>query len=307
MAAMYQSGWVTVPGGLPITSVAVDPASYEALVAATQTFPPVPASLLKPSPAGTPQPVLASPAAASELGRGVMTLNTQVDIAPVRVRVAGVLSGTPALPGVGAFVVMPLSALHSDVTPPVPIPVNELLLTGSGIDRARLAAVVRTMIPGGVTTFRSDVLNSLSTAPLQHGTFLLFELALVVAAALGLAVMLLELALGAGEREATLARLATMGLAEGQRVRVVALEVLPAVAAAAVAALACALVLPRVVAPAINLSVFTGSSAAVPLTANVAAIAVPLVGLVVVGIIALALEIRAGRRRRVAANLRIGE
>jgi putative ABC transport system permease protein len=307
MAAMYQSGWVTVPEGLPITSVAVDPASYEALVAATQTFPPVPASLLKPSPAGTPQPVLASPAAAAELGRGVVTLNTQVDIAPVRVRVAGVLSGTPALPGVGAFVVMPLSALHSDVTPPVPIPVNELLLTGSGIDRARLAAVVRKMIPGGVTTFRSDTLNSLSTAPLQHGTFLLFELALVVAAALGLAVMLLELALGAAEREATLARLATMGLAEGQRVRVVALEVLPAVVAAAVAALACALVLPRVVAPAINLSVFTGSSAPVPLTANVIAIAVPLAGLIVVAIVALAIEIRAGRRRRVAANLRIGE
>jgi hypothetical protein len=34
---------------------------------------------------------------------------------------------------------------------------------------------------------------------------------------------------------------------------------------------------------------------------------VPLVGLVVVAIIALAIEIRAGRRRRVAANLRVGE
>jgi putative ABC transport system permease protein len=306
-AGMWRADWVTLPEGLPLTAVAVDPASYEALVAATQTFPPVPASQLRSGPAGTPQPVLASPAAAAELGRGVVTLNTQADVAALRVRVAGVLSGTPALPGVGAFLVMPLSALRSSATPPAPIPTNELLLTGSGIDRARLATVVREMIPGGVTTFRSDTLNSLSTAPLQHGTFLLFELALVVAAALGLAVMLLELALGAAEREATLARLATMGLAEGQRVRVVALEVLPAVVAAAVAALACAVVLPRVVAPAINLSVFTGSSAAVPLTANVTAIAVPLVGLLVVAIIALAIEIRAGRRRRVAANLRVGE
>jgi hypothetical protein len=48
--------------------------------------------------------------------------------------------------------------------------------------------------------------------------------------------MLLELALGAAEREATLARLATMGLSEGQRAWVVALEVLPAVIAAAAAA-----------------------------------------------------------------------
>ena len=44
---------------------------------------------------------------------------------------------------------------------------------------------------------------------------------------------------GAAERKATLARLATMGLGEGQRAGVVALEVLPAVIAAAVAAWAC--------------------------------------------------------------------
>ena len=80
---------------------------------------------------------------------------------------------------------------------------------------ARLSAVVRDMIPGGLTTFRSDVLNGLTGAPLQHGAFVLFALALVAAAVLGLAVMLLELALGAGEREVTLARLATMGLGGG--------------------------------------------------------------------------------------------
>jgi hypothetical protein len=45
---------------------------------------------------------------------------------------------------------------------------------------------------------------------LQHGAFTLFSLALVLAAILGLAVMLLELALGAAEREATLARLAAI-------------------------------------------------------------------------------------------------
>jgi hypothetical protein len=85
------------------------------------------------------------------------------------------------------------------------------------------------------------------------------------------------------------------------------LEVLPAVIAAAVAAWACAVVLPRVVAPAINLSVFTGGAASAPLTANVSSIAVPLAGLVVVAVIALTIEIRAGRRRGVAANLRVGE
>jgi len=131
-------------------------------------------------------------------------------------------------------------------------------------------------------------------------------LAVVVAAILALAVMLLDLALGAAEREATLARLAAMGLGEGQRAWVVALEVLPAVIAAAVAAWACALALPRVLAPDIDLSVFTGSSATVKLAADVASFALPLIGLAVLAAVALGIEIRSGRGRG-AASLRIGE
>jgi hypothetical protein len=181
-----------------------------------------------------------------------------------------------------------------------------MLLTGGSIDRARLTAVVRHTLPGAVTTFRSDVLSSLTNGPLQHGAFTLFSLAVAVAAILGLAVMLLELALGASEREATLARLATMGLGEGQRAWVVALEVLPAVIAAAVAAWACALALPQVLAPDIDLSVFTGSSATVKLAADVASFALPLAGLAVLAAVALGIEIRSGRGRG-AASLRIGE
>ena len=74
------------------------------------------------------------------------------------------------------------------------------------------------------------------------------------------------------------------------------------------AALACALVLPRVVAPAIDLSVFTGSLAGVALTPNLGSIALPLAGLALVAVVALAIEIRSGRRRRsVAASLRGGD
>jgi putative ABC transport system permease protein len=181
-----------------------------------------------------------------------------------------------------------------------------MLLTGSGIDRERLAAAVRGGLPGGDVAYRSDVLAGLSGAPLQHGAATLITLSVVVAAALGLAVMLLELALGAAEREATLARLATMGLGEGQRARVVALELLPAVIAAAVAAWACALVLPPVVRPVIDLSVFTGSPAAVPLVPDVAAVALPLAGLLVLAAVSLGIEIGAGRRRGVASSLRVG-
>ena len=172
---------------------------------------------------------------------------------------------------------------------------------------------------GGTAFFRADVLSGLANQPLQHGAFVLFTLSVGLAAILGLAVMFLELALGAAERESTLARLATMGLGEGQRAWVVALEVLPSVIAAAVAAWACALVLPQVVGPAIDLSVFTSTpllvplaptvssfTGAVPLVPDVASVTLPLAGLIVLAGAALWIEIRSGRRRGVTTALRIG-
>jgi hypothetical protein len=165
--------------------------------------------------------------------------------------------------------------------------------------------VLRHLLPDGVATFRSDALSALASGPLQHGAFTLFSLAVALAAVLGLAVLLLELAGGAAEREATLARLAVLGLGEGQRAWVVAIGVLPAVIAAAAAAWACALALPPVLAPDIDLSVFTGSSVTVKLVAGVASFAVPLAGLAVLAAVALGLEIRPGRRRG-AASLRVG-
>jgi hypothetical protein len=95
-----------------------------------------------------------------------------------------------------------------------------------------------------------------------------------------------------------------MGLGERQRARVLTLEVLPAVLAAAAAAGASALVLPRVVAPAIDLSVFTGPAfAGVALAPDAAAFLLPLAGLAVAAIVVLGVEVRAGRRG-VAAILR---
>ena len=306
-AAEVMNEFWTTPAGSQVSVLAVDPASYAKLVAGTPGFPQVPAGLLATQgKAGAPQPVLVSPQAAADLGSGPVTLSTrQASLQPLRVRVAGVLASTPALPAGGAFVIMPLAAIKASITQPEPIPVNEMLLTGGSIDRARLAAVLRHVLPDGVATFRSDILSALTSGPLQHGTLTLFSLAVVVAAILGLAVMLLELGLGTAEREATLARLATMGLGEGQRAWVVALEVLPAVIAAAVAAGVCALALPRVLAPDLDLSVFTRSSVAVKLAADAASFAVPLAGLAVLTAIALGIEIRSGRRR-VASSLRAG-
>ena len=291
------SEWIlTAPNGALVTALAVDPASYSALVASSRTWPSVDPGLL------TGDGVLASPRALADFrGAKTVTLTSENGVSPIRVRVAGTLSGTPALTAGGAFVLMPESLIaHEPYVAP-----NLMLLNGPGIDTTRINALVNEMLPLAATASRSELLGQLTGAPVQRGAFLLFALALAVAAGLGLAVMLLQLALGAADREAYLARLATMGLGDGQRTRLVLLEVLPAVIAAAVAAVASALVLPRIVAPAINLSVFTGSSAGVPLVPDVASVALPIAGLIVVAAVSLTIEIRA--RRGVVSTLRGGE
>ena len=288
-------------GSERVTAIAVDPASYAALVASTEGYSPVNPALLTQAPGQAAVPVLASPGAAAILGRqGSVPIAAQQGLPALRVRVSGELQSTPALPGGGTFLVLPLSAIGG-----VSTPVNVMLLTGPSIDVARLHAVQAAM-PGAADltiTTRSQVLQDLTGAPLQHGTFVIFTLAIVCALALALAVMLLELALSTADRELTMAKLATMGLDERQRVRLSVLEVCPAIAASAAAAVACAIALPRLVAPVINLSAFTQSQATVPLRPDFASFLLPLAGLLVVTVIALAYEIRS-RRGRVAATLR---
>jgi putative ABC transport system permease protein len=300
---------LTLTGGEQVTAIAVDPASYAALVASTEGFPAVNPVLLTERPGQQVVPALASPQAAAYFsGHERAATFAQPGLPALRVRVSGELQSTPALPSGGAFVVLPLSAIGSAGIPGsgASPPVNLMLLTGPSIDMARLRAVAAAGLPGGAApsiTSRSQALQALAGAPLQAGTFLIFTLAIVFAAALALAVMLLELALGTADRELTIARLAVMGLAEGQRVRLAALEMVPAIAASAVAAVACAIALTRLVAPAVNLSAFTHSQASVPLRPDFASFLLPLAGLLVVTVIALAYEIRSGRRR-VTVSLR---
>ena len=295
-AAVVSEWTPTARSGAELTALAVDPASYSALVASSKTWPAVSSGRL------TGHAILASPKALADFRRAkTVTLTTDNGVAPLRVQVAGVVSGTPALAAGGAFILVPESLISHD---PFVVP-NIMLLNGPSIDTSRLTALVHKMVPTAIITVRSQVLSQLTGAPVQRGAFLLFALALVVAAALGLAVMVLQLALGAADREATLARLATMGLGEGKRTHLVLLEVLPPVIAAAIAAVASALVLPRIVGPVLNLSVFTGSVAPVRLLPDVASLALPIAGLIVMAAVALTIEMRA--RRNVVSTLRGGE
>ena len=77
------------------------------------------------------------------------------------------------------------------------------------------------------------------------------------------------------ERDLTLARLTTMGLQQGRQIWLVLGEALLTVIAAIAAGVACAVALPMLTGPALNLSVFTGSTAPVPIAPDLVALGVP--------------------------------
>ncbi len=289
-----------VPGGQILTVVAVDPASYAAYTASVP-YPPAPLARLGSSAGVTT--VLASPSAAALIGSGVGKLTSQSPMGPLRVRVAGTVATTPAATGTGLFVIMPLQRIVGESGPPA---TNLLLITGTGFSHSALAAVVSKDVPAAVITFRSAVLSGLVSSPLQAAADLIMRLSLAVAAGFGLAILLLGLALGSADRDLTLARLTTMGLDQGHLIRLVLGETLLAVVAAVAAGAACAVALPALTSPALDLSVFTGSSAPVPIAPDLVALAVPAAGLAVLTAVAVVAETRLLRHRDVPGLLRIG-
>ena len=299
--AVWNTTWVT-PFGQAVTVVAVDPASYAAVTATTPYLPVSPANLsggARALASGGAVPVLASPAAAAILGHGATQLATLTPAGPFSVRVAGILSSTPAQPGGGTFVVMPQLILPGPAGQPAP---NLVLVSGSAIDDDQLTALINRTMPGSTITYRSAVLNSLTNSPLPHGAALIVAFTLAEAAVLGLLIVILGLALGSAERELTLARLTVMG--HERDTSLVMAEAMPAVIAAVVAAVVCALVLPHLIGSSVDLSGFTGPGAPVLFQPNVTALGLPAAAAVVLAMAVLATEARTLHRRGIAGILR---
>jgi putative ABC transport system permease protein len=299
--AVWDTTWVT-GFGQAVTVVAVDPASYAALTATTP-YPPLPTARFggagRALAAGRAVPVLASPDAAKVLGHGTTQLASLTPAGPFSVRVAGILSSTPAQPGGGTFVVMPQLTLPGPAGQPAP---NLILASGTAIDDSQLSGLVNRTMPGSTITFRSAVLASLTNSPLPHGAALIVVFTLAEAAVLGLLIVILGLASGSAQRELTLARLTVMG--HERDTSLVLAEAMPAVIAAVAAGVACAFVLPRLIGSSVDLSAFTGTGSPVLFQPNVTALGVPAAAAVVLAVAALAAETRTRRRRGIADVLR---
>jgi putative ABC transport system permease protein len=285
----------------------VNPSSYAALVARTPE-PAFPAADLarRPARAGPPAaglvPALASAPAAGALPRPGTVLT--VEGRRLRLRLAG---PAPALPGLGtsSFLVVPAWALGGRQPPP-----SVMLVVGPQLNAGRLAATVRRALPGASVTFRGAILAALGAAPLPAAAHAAIAEGAVAAAAFSALILLIWLLMSAHSRDMTLARLATMGLGQGQARWLVVLETLPLVVAVAAGGLASAYVLAPLIAPSISLSAFTGSGTSAPGAAiriELLPLAVCAAGLILLSVLALAGQFLIARRRGVAKPLRVTE
>src|SRR5262249_54835406 len=139
---------------------AVNPARYAALVAATPEgrFPATALARREPAP-GT-VPVLATRAAAVQLGHGSTGLQVGARKLPIRVvGTVGQVAGVAAT----AVVVLPGWALGR-----VPAP-TLMLVVGPNLDGQALEAFARRALPGATVTLRSRTLAALAGAPVPHG------------------------------------------------------------------------------------------------------------------------------------------
>ncbi|HLX47466.1 MAG TPA: FtsX-like permease family protein [Streptosporangiaceae bacterium] len=283
-AEAYVTG-TTVNSGSPVQAAAVDPARYAALVAATP-WPALPRGLPeRATPPGRPVPAIASPSAAAQLGSGPVQI--PIGNGQLMIKVVARLSSTPALPGVSAFVLLPLWAVQRTPFPPPP---TLMLVTGQNLDEAALSAAVRRTTPGASVSYRSAVLAGLSGAPLQHAAGEFFTEGVAVAAVLAAVTLLLGLGMGARARARALARLRVLGLGRGQSRVMLAAQLLPQVIGAVAGGLLCAVLLAPLIGPDLDLSVFTGSSVSVPVRPDYLSLALPAAGLLVLALAALAIQ-----------------
>lgn len=303
LAAVTTTSW-RLGDGTQFTLLQVDPAQYAALAAGTP-FGPVPAAPLtststSPGSTGTSYPVLASPQLAAELSHHATAIDGLGGITgQLRIRLAGSVPQAPGQPSAGQFALLAQQKLPVSGLAPGP---NLLLVTGT-FSASAFSAVLHRALPGATVTYRSTLLDSLTSAPLMHAAAVLMTLS--VAACSGLAVLgfLLGLALGARDREQVLARLAVLGHQRSTSFALI--SVLPALLAAAAAAVACALALPALVGSALNLSVFTGSDAPVSFRPDLMALALPGAAIVVLACVLLAVRTRR-TRRNISSQLRVG-
>jgi putative ABC transport system permease protein len=291
---------VGVSGAMSVGVVIASPASYSAVVAGTP-WPAFAAGSLARHGPGSTIPVIASPRVAAAVRGGADQL--AFASSQVTLRVAGTVTGTPALPGGGAFIIMPAwvsSQLQASTAP------NTMLLTGASINQRDLRSATRAL-PGSLITSRAAELQAAADAPSVQGSDLLFVLAAVSAAGCAAAAVLLGLLLSGRYRTQFAGWLTAMGMTSRQIRRLAVLDALPLLLIALVGGELAGLILGPLIGPALDLSAFTGSGVTVAVGPDPVALIAPAVGAVILVSVAAAGHSALTRARAKIAVLRLDE
>ncbi|MEV0411518.1 hypothetical protein AB0I68_12130 [Streptomyces sp. NPDC050448] len=298
----------TEQGSTKVRVVVADPVAYAELARAVGWGEFDPARLAAGG-AGAPVPALFSRDFARLAGPGPHELRLD-DAGPLPVKGAGVVEGTPALPGVGgSFVVLPAgpaTAKIAQTTHP-----NRWFALGSPA-RAALDELVRAA-PKGPTSegwavhTSADENARLASDPLRRSAGRLFWASVAGAGGLALLAVLLTMVRAAPERAALLARLRTMGLRPRQGVAVILTEALPQALAAALGGALVAAAAVALLGPAVELSALVGSRSHTGVRLTVWPVLTQ--ALILAGLVAAALIAEAALtgRRQITTELRAGD
>ena len=214
------------------------------------------------------------------------------------------MTQTPGLPGGGTFVILPSWAqgMLKAATPP-----NIMLVTGSAINDRDLHAALARTLPASEVELRQAVLTAKTELPSVQSSNNAFVLCVAATVAVSIAAVLLGLLLSGRDRTRVAAWLAALGMTSRQARRLAMLDALPLVLIAVLGAEVAGAVLAQTVAPALDLSVFTGSSAAVPVRVDAVSMIAPAVAAIILVVIITAAQNTLTRRRTKTGVLRLDE
>jgi len=186
-------------------------------------------------------------------------------------------------------------------------PPNVLLATGSAINVRDLRAALAHTLPASVLVSRQAVLAAKTQLPSVQAANTAFELCVAATVAVSIAAVLLGLLLSGRDRTRVAAWLAALGMTGRQARRLAMLDALPLVLIAVLGAEVAGAVLAQTIAPALDLSVFTGSSAAVPVRVDALSMIAPAVAAIVLVVVITAAQNTLTRRRTKTGVLRLDE
>jgi len=230
--------------------VALDLTAYERVVAGTPAEVRMPRALRMPAPFPGAVPALVS----SDWPAGGYA---QITLARETISIVGVAerASFPGIPRGTPFAVVPLGALRGITTEPVEV--NRLYVGGSSAAAAR--EVVQEARGRAEIASRAAVVQSLRASPLVENVLRAFRAAVVLAALYAAVAIGLMALIAARSRSRDLALVRTMGASQRESLVLAAVELTPFVATALLVGTGLGLAIPHLIAPGLDLALFTGS------------------------------------------------